>query len=562
MAREFDDRALGAVGADAAAQKRAFQDQLRRELKVREVQAVRARRVAVACSRKMTHAGKPGAQYVLEGDTRAARATHVTPGVAGLGASLVAVRLTTFADADEGRFGEARNVAAKHLRGDANTKDHVKPSVTLGTGGSGGGAAAFRFRKAVYGEPLSGGSGGNKDGTGRASFAQSRTAIVFPDEKEPNQNRRVTNHEPESTSHQTATRATGYIRPSSGTRGAHKPRVSRGKFGALFVPRQQTKKSKTREKENHFPANPWSVPVSGDGLATRVLDATTRQQAAGALSQTAGASSRPKHVARDKPTSRDGGGRRRLAATNALAWAVSLSENTAATSTSDTELVCLLETAITEAIAVGLERHNESRFVELVTDAEESLRNARARVSFRQTLNASVRGFRPSVSALQSATRLGLRDDDPAVLAMRACVARAERESRGASSTDNLLKAEQPEPFQDDDAELRELEEMERRDGAFTRKRDDASFDKRWEEGSELEEEQEEASEPSKQVERGSLLNGGSLRVEELVGEGAYGRVMRCVDLNTNQTCAVKVRICISQIPPPCLPIRPADTFL
>jgi hypothetical protein len=145
---------------------------------------------------------------------------------------------------------------------------------------------------------------------------------------------------------------------------------------------------------------------------------------------------------------------------------------------------------------------------------------------------------------------------------MRACVARAERESRGASSTDNLLKAEQLEPFQDDDAELRELEEMERRDGAFTRKRDDASFDKRWEEGSELEEEQEEASEPSKQVERGSLLNGGSLRVEELVGEGAYGRVMRCVDLNTNQTCAVKVRICISQIPPPCLPIRPADTFL
>lgn len=57
--------------------KRAFQDQLRRELGARagDIHSTLGdRRVARAPSRKMTAAGAPGAQYILDGNFRARQA--------------------------------------------------------------------------------------------------------------------------------------------------------------------------------------------------------------------------------------------------------------------------------------------------------------------------------------------------------------------------------------------------------------------------------------------------------------------------------------------------------
>jgi len=77
--------------------KRAFQDQLRRELGARagDIHSTLGdRRVARAPSRKMTAAGAPGAQYILDGDFRARQALEPALGLP----QLTAVKLASFAD--------------------------------------------------------------------------------------------------------------------------------------------------------------------------------------------------------------------------------------------------------------------------------------------------------------------------------------------------------------------------------------------------------------------------------------------------------------------------------
>ena len=102
------------------------------------------RRVARAPSRKMTAAGAPGAQYILDGDVRARQTLEPALGLP----QLTAVKLATFADDVESRVGREKQSADWAASADA------KPDVKLGAGGSGGGARAFRFRKAMYGAPL------------------------------------------------------------------------------------------------------------------------------------------------------------------------------------------------------------------------------------------------------------------------------------------------------------------------------------------------------------------------------------------------------------------------
>ena len=130
--------------------KRAFQDQLRRELGARagDIHSTLGdRRVARAPSRKMTAAGAPGAQYILDGDVRARQTLEPVLGLP----QLTAVKLATFADDVESRVGREKQSADWAASADAasGAPGLTKPDVKLGAGGSGGGARAFRFRKAM-----------------------------------------------------------------------------------------------------------------------------------------------------------------------------------------------------------------------------------------------------------------------------------------------------------------------------------------------------------------------------------------------------------------------------
>ena len=87
--------------------KRAFQDQLRRELGARagDIHSTLGdRRVARAPSRKMTAAGAPGAQYILDGDVRARQTLEPALGLP----QLTAVKLATFADDERARSAARR----------------------------------------------------------------------------------------------------------------------------------------------------------------------------------------------------------------------------------------------------------------------------------------------------------------------------------------------------------------------------------------------------------------------------------------------------------------------
>ena len=145
----------GAAVGDPVELKRAFQDQLRRELGARagDIHSTLGdRRVARAPSRKMTAAGAPGAQYILDGDVRARQTLEPALGLP----QLTAVKLATFADDVESRVGREKQSADWAASADAasGAPGLTKPDVKLGAGGSGGGARAFRFRKAMYGAPL------------------------------------------------------------------------------------------------------------------------------------------------------------------------------------------------------------------------------------------------------------------------------------------------------------------------------------------------------------------------------------------------------------------------
>ena len=100
----------GAAVGDPVELKRAFQDQLRRELGARagDIHSTLGdRRVARAPSRKMTAAGAPGAQYILDGDVRARQTLEPALGLP----QLTAVKLATFADDVESRVGREKQSA-------------------------------------------------------------------------------------------------------------------------------------------------------------------------------------------------------------------------------------------------------------------------------------------------------------------------------------------------------------------------------------------------------------------------------------------------------------------
>ena len=526
--RGFDDRALGALGGDAAAQKRLFQDQLRRELKVREVQFVQDRRVRVrAPSRKMTASGDPLAAYILEGDAGSFKGT-LRPVGPGEIPSLTSMKLATFADeGDTNKFKGDKlkliNVRGKQTGAEVHEASeiskHTKPDVTLRGGGAGGGTNAFRFRKAVYGG-LSG-----KILHHRHSFKT--TAIVFDDGKKK------------------STHSTRRGRPSTATRGKYRPQVSRGKQSG--VPPKLMNKS-----VNHFPAFPgadvektenseWSRPVTPDESTERSAVLTKGRQSV---------LTRPVRMALG-PTRPDAGARLRLvAATRALSAALALCKrHSNGRVISDEELVPVLDAAVTEAHAAGL-GESARKQSDVLSNAENKLAKARVRVSFRVALTEAVTWNQPSSLALEEAKLAGIADNDPAVLAMKACVNRREREAATAlvDREERFLSDGQLEEM-----ELLELEEMERLEGEFERRAaldadeeglDSETYEKRKDEPSASHElsasDDVSPTQEPPQITQGSLLFGKTLRVEELVGEGAYGRVMRCVDLQSNTTCAVK----------------------
>ena len=186
----------------------------------------------------------------------------------------------------------------------------------------------------------------------------------------------------------------------------------------------------------------------------------------------------------------------------------------------------------------------EGQFRDAFADAEALLASAREREASRRALNAAVRSNQPSSTALAEALRggaAGLAEDDPAVLAMRACLNRAEREARDKNRRDEDEDEDEKKSARfasDDDIEKHALDASESRRSRSASVDESFLFEKTGI-ASPLEENE------SSVVGHGSLLGGpgahATLRVVELVGEGAYGRVMRCVDAATeSRFCAVK----------------------
>ena len=179
-------------------------------------------------------------------------------------------------------------------------------------------------------------------------------------------------------------------------------------------------------------------------------------------------------------------------------------------------------------------------FRDAIADAEALLAAARGREAARRALDAAVTRNQPSSFALAEAREKGgLAEDDPAVLAMRACLNRAEREARDKNRDFD----------EDESARFASDDELDARVFASeARASRSASVDERFEktfDAAEPSASPPEENVPSSVVGRGSLLGGPgahlTLRVVELVGEGAYGRVMRCADAATeSRFCAVK----------------------
>jgi cyclin-dependent kinase-like len=523
------------------------------------------RRVALAPSRKMTAVGAPGAQYILDSDIRTRHALTPTFGLP----QLTTVKLITFADDVEARLtGEKpRGVGQAghaHRRADAGRVVGAIPDIKLGTGGSGGGARALRFRKAVYGSPL----GAGATARGRASegppgFRASRgpTTIIFPGGD---------NESIRDAPIQGYRRA----RPASAMRGMHKPRVSRG-VPSRFVSNRDAKPKNAEPKPNlsaaerqkpkpnpvdHFPVFHetdctrresgevfWPEPLTPEEPAERV----PKNIAKSGVARTGMTQSRyraRRGFAGDGPVpakTSNATGLEHLGAYRALLEASNATRAASRAAKRDRESLEALDAALKRAIAIGLPHSECKRFRDAFVEAASCARAARARETVRASLTAAVTRNQPSVRALDDAKTAGLGEDDPAVLAMRACVNRARREARDVETFEETRDAMETDDdegvsrdadaFLFDRESIFEVDDLETargapRDGGFS--------------------ETERFAEPSPSSERserdvgvvgrGSLLGGGALRVEELVGEGAYGRVMRCVDVETGTTCAVK----------------------
>jgi len=526
----------GAAVGDPVELKRAFQDQLRRELGARagDIHSTLGdRRVARAPSRKMTAAGAPGAQYILDGDVRARQTLEPALGLP----QLTAVKLATFADDVESRVGREKQSADWAASADAasGAPGLTKPDVKLGAGGSGGGARAFRFRKAVYGAPRDAAPGASARERAAADppgfrAARGTTTIAFPGGDAFIRSRGAP-----------ARGGRFRARPASGARGKHKPRVSRAwnREPALSgAPTPANEGAAATEAAappaDHFPTSasavaadaPWPKPITPDAppekkrVPASLLSGRSRARGR--------AAPRPARLAAGQPDARA-----RLAA-RAVASAAAAARASRRDAKADRLAMEALHAALyAYAAALPEGSRNEHAFTrpfrDAIADAEALLAAARGREAARRALDAAVTRNQPSSFALAEAREKGgLAEDDPAVLAMRACLNRAAREARARDET------------------------SARRSGArlvARRAEGDGSVD-----GSVGAEERSDSGGVSNEAEaertnevvgRGSLLGAAgtlaALRVVELVGEGAYGRVMRCADAATeSRFCAVK----------------------
>ena len=250
--------------------KRAFQDQLRRELGARagDIHSTLGdRRVARAPSRKMTAAGAPGAQYILDGDVRARQTLEPALGLP----QLTAVKLATFADDVESRVGREKQSADWAASADAasGAPGLTKPDVKLGAGGSGGGARAFRFRKAMYARRSAPGNAGR---AARASSFPRRagTTIAFPGG--------------DAFGSRARPRASGRFPAASGARGKHKPRVSAPDRDRAFrcADAQIAPRLKPRRRREPFPNSANAVAADAPG-PSRSPDAPSEKKGARGL---------------------------------------------------------------------------------------------------------------------------------------------------------------------------------------------------------------------------------------------------------------------------------------
>ena len=454
--------------------------------------------------RRMTAMGAPGAHYILDDDARARPVSRGLP-------ELTAIRLDTRADGGP--------VDALVLPSDASHRDHAagaRPDVRLGPGGSGGGAAALRYRQATYGAG---------PGAHQPRALDARAPLVARSDPQ-----RTHQHRP---SHQDVTRqprrafggafprtndaasrdivfpdptAARYRarRPSSAVRGAGKPQRSRGPDAV------------GGRRVEHFPraervdahsgtahSSPWPRPPTperaeakrfgdgdGDGDAATAPSRAGRPRGKNVGPGPGPASRRGKPPAAEK--------RRRYAALRA-----SLTEALTRVKTSiDAEAVDILESAVSAGRAAGTDA--APWIATPLADAEAVLRE-RARERARAALIAAVTRNTPSETMLADALALGLREDDPAALAMAACVNRARREAAERAARD---------------ADGRRGADGEREDGDGDRRTAPSPG----------------ASSPSP----GTRVLDGELEVVRVVGEGAYGVVMRCRDVASGETRAVK----------------------
>lgn len=174
---------------------------------------------------------------------------------------------------------------------------------------------------------------------------------------------------------------------------------------------------------------------------------------------------------------------------------------------SDAEVLRTLETAVQGAKAAGISGA-------LLSEAIDAARAVRQREETRAELRAAVDAKHPSALLLGRAKALGIRTNDPAVRAMEATIQRAVEQKAAVHHTAQHQHAAQQ--------QVQHQYQPQQSGGgglAAADKLDAMLGDK---------------------VENGRRVLKGKLEVLNVVGEGAYGVVMRCRDKQTKETVAVK----------------------
>ena len=189
---------------------------------------------------------------------------------------------------------------------------------------------------------------------------------------------------------------------------------------------------------------------------------------------------------------------------------------------SDEDALRALEDATRGAKAAGI---SGAGGADLLSQAVDAARGVKRREAFRVTLRAAVErdergdGETSPSSLLTRAEALGFRADDPEVVALEDIVRRrmaAARDSRAEhrdrEMTDDRLAAQETTSTASEEDERRGVDEKNAAAAA--------------------------AAAAAPQGKRRVLQ--GNLEVQAIIGEGAYGVVLKCHNLQTNETVAVK----------------------